>query len=65
MPQKYKIRWSKEPAKHDYPAARAYLSLIYEEKVAGGLVKKLKRAPMNEFRVTDIFRASGLSLLGG
>ena len=50
---------------HDYPAAQSYLSLIYDESVARAQVEKLKAAPMTAFKAKDIFRASGLSLLGG
>jgi len=64
MSEKYKIKWLKDPAKHDYPAALSYLSLIYDEKAAAAYVYKLKRAPASEFKAKDIFRASGLSLLG-
>ena len=59
-----KIKWLSEPEAHDYPAARSYLSLIYDEKTAARLVKKLRRAAVSEFKAKDIFRASGLSLLG-
>jgi hypothetical protein len=58
------IRWLREPEAHDYPAARSYLSLIFQDAEAKRLVRKLKRAPMTEFKVRDIFRASGLPLLG-
>ena len=64
MPKKFKIKWLSKPEEHDYPAALSYLSLIYDEKTAASLVKKLKKAPMSEFKAKDIFRASGLSLLG-
>jgi hypothetical protein len=64
MSGKYKIKWLKEPAEHDYSAALSYLSLIYDEKTAAAYVNKLKRARMSKFIATDIFRASGLSLLG-
>jgi hypothetical protein len=64
MSKKYKIKWLKEPAEHDYSAALSYLSLVYDEKAAAAYVNKLKRARMSEFKATDIFRASGLSLLG-
>ena len=57
------IEWLKKPEKHDYPAALSYLSLIYEEE-AEGFVKRLRRAPVVDFKAKDIFRASGLSLLG-
>jgi hypothetical protein len=59
-----KIQWLPEPEEHDYPAALSYLSLIYEEDIAAGLVKKLRAAPVVNFKAKDIFRASGLSLLG-
>ena len=49
-----KINWLTEPEAHDYPAALAYLSLI----------ENLKLAPVVCFKAKDIFRASGLSLLG-
>ncbi len=64
MPTKTSIRWLSKPADHDYPAALSYLSLIYGEKTAANLVSKLRRSKISEFKAKDIFRASGLSLLG-
>ena len=64
MKKKPGIQWSKKPAKHDFPAALSYLSLIYDDDKAAHLVKKLKRAEVKEIKATDIFRASGLPLLG-
>ena len=58
------IRWLPEPEKHNYPAANSYLRLSYTDKAAARLVRELERAPMTEFKSRDIFRASGLSLLG-
>jgi len=58
------IRWLGKPEAHDYPAAKSYLSLIYEDDEASKLVRRLKRAPVTEFKAKDIFRASGLPLLG-
>jgi len=58
------INWLKEPEEHDYPAALSYLGLIYDEAAATALVNKLQRAPMSAFKAKDIFRASGLTLLG-
>jgi hypothetical protein len=40
------------------------LSLIFEKQAVKGYVKRLRRAPISEFKAKDIFRASGLSLLG-
>jgi hypothetical protein len=58
------INWLSEPEDHDYPAAKSYLSLLFEESVAKAVVKKLKKAPISEFKAKDIFRSSALSLLG-
>jgi hypothetical protein len=65
MPKdKSKIRWLDEPEEHNYPAAKSYLSLFFDPPVADALVDKLKLAPISEFKAKDVFRASGLSLLG-
>ena len=64
MSPQFKVKWLNKPEEHDYPAAFSYLTLIYETKTAAGFVNKLKRVPMSEFKAKDIFRASGLSLLG-
>ena len=64
MPTKVKIKWLSEPEEQDYPAARSYLSLLYRGSTAKAYVKELKRAPESRFKAKDIFRASGLSLLG-
>ncbi len=58
------IRWLPEPEEHNYPAADSYLRLLFTNKEAAALVRQLKRAPITEFKSKDIFRASGLSLLG-
>ena len=64
MAKKAKIKWLREPQEHDYPAARSFLSLTFEPQAAWQLVEDLQRAGMSEFAAKDIFRASGLSLLG-
>jgi hypothetical protein len=64
MPKKIEIEWSQAPDEHDYPAALSYLTLIHDEKTAANLVKQLEQAPLSRFKAKDIFRASGLSLLG-
>ncbi len=64
MSKKPKNGWLNEPEEHDYPAAMSYLSLIYDEKTASDYVDKLKRTSVVEFKAKDIFRASGLPLLG-
>ena len=58
------IKWLAEPEDKDYPAAQSYLSLLHTETETIGLVKKLKDAKVVQFKAKDIFRASGLSLLG-
>ena len=64
MSKKVEIKWLSEPEEHDYPAALAYLSLLYDETTAATHVEKLKRASMSQFKAKDIFRASCLTLLG-
>ena len=58
------IQWLAKPEEHNYPAAQSYLSLICEESTATRLVASLRRARVSHFKAKDIFRASGLSLLG-
>ncbi len=62
--KRIEINWLSEPEEHDYPAASSYLSLIYDDRTAANLVQQLRRAPMSSFKAKDVFRASGLSLLG-
>jgi hypothetical protein len=64
MPKKCQIKWLSKPEEHDYPAALSYLSLLYDQRTATAHVKNLKRASISQFKAKDIFRASGLSLLG-
>lgn len=64
MAGEYKIKWLKGPEEHDYPAAKSYLMLLYDESTAANHVARLKRARMAKFKSKDIFRASRLSLLG-
>ena len=64
MSKDVEIKWLREPEEHDYPAARSYLSLLYDETVAAAYVERLRSAPVSTFKAKDIFRASGLSLLG-
>jgi hypothetical protein len=64
MSKKVSIKWLGKPEEHDFPAALSYLSLIYDATTAAGLVNKLKKAAVAEFKAKDIFRASALPLLG-
>lgn len=58
------ITWLDQPEDHDYTAAVSYLSLIFPPAQATRFAKRLRRSPLIEFKAKDIFRASGLSLLG-
>lgn len=58
------IKWLDAPEEKDYPAAQSYLGLICPPAQAEALVRQLRAAVVAEFKAKDIFRASGLSLLG-
>jgi disulfide oxidoreductase YuzD len=60
----YQISWFDEPEEHNYPAAESYLTLLFDEKAVADYAKRLRRAKLEKFKAKDIFRASGLSLLG-
>jgi len=64
MKKRFTIKWLDRPKDGNYPAALSYLTLIYPPKAAAAYVKRLRRAPVTSFKSKDIFRASGLSLLG-
>ena len=64
MSKNVSIKWLSEPEDDDYLGALAYLSLLYDKRIAKSYLGKLKRASVSEFKATDIFRASGLPLLG-
>jgi len=58
------IQWLAQPEPHNYPAALSYLSLMFEPVAAADQVQRLRDAGMEAFKAKDVFRASGLSLLG-
>ncbi len=64
MSKPISIQWLSEPEEHDFPAAQSYLTLLYPESVAAQYSQKLRDAPSAQFKAKDIFRASGLPLLG-
>jgi hypothetical protein len=64
MSKPIKIKWLDQPEEHDYPAALSYLCLLRDEKTSRALINQLRRTSVSEFKAKDIFRASGLSLLG-
>ncbi len=59
-----RIAWHAQPEEHNYPAAESYLNLVRDSVSAQKLVRKFRKAPVTTFKAKDIFRASGLSLLG-
>jgi hypothetical protein len=64
MFRKGTITWLDEAEAQDYPAALSYLTLVFDPKQASAYVRRLRKAPISTFKAKDIFRASGLSLLG-
>ncbi|MBU6272521.1 MAG: hypothetical protein KGQ67_14540 [Betaproteobacteria bacterium] len=56
--------WLDAPEDHDYPAAASYLNLTMSPKKVGKIVGSLRKTKVIHFKAKDIFRASGLSLLG-
>ena len=64
MAKSFDIKWLGKPKAGNYPAALSYLSLVYTPKEAARLVKRLRAAPLAQFKSKDIFRASGLPLQG-
>src|SRR5665647_804973 len=64
MSENTKIIWLAKPGDNDYQASLSYIGLIFGNKSAKKLVKALRKAPMMSFKAKDIFRSSGLSLLG-
>ena len=64
MANEIEVKWLTDPEDDDYPAAGSYLGLLYDESDAAKYVEQLRRATTSQFKAKDIFRASGLSLLG-
>jgi len=62
--EKSEVLWLDDAEAHNYPAAESYLSLVYEPREVAQLVERLRRTDETRFKAKDIFRASGLSLLG-
>ncbi|HUL94707.1 MAG TPA: hypothetical protein VLT89_01790 [Usitatibacter sp.] len=62
--QGIEISWAKAPRETNYPAALEYLSLVLPRSEARAHIVALRKAKPTSFKAKDIFRASGLSLLG-
>jgi len=56
--------WLDDVVEGNYTAAASYLSLAYKPRRVASLVKSLRASAITHFAAKDIFRASGLSLLG-
>ena len=65
MPRKTRQpKWLQKVEEHDFAAAASYLALIHPQTQCKALVAALRAADLVQFKAKDIFRASGLSLLG-
>jgi len=64
MTNESEIKWLSDLEDHDYSAAGSYLCLLCDEPAAAKYVEHLRNAPVTKFKAKDLFRASGLSLLG-
>ena len=64
MTQGITITWLALPEQHDYPAAKSYLNLVFDDATTARLVQRLRDAAVTDFAAKDILRASGLSPLG-
>ena len=64
MSNGFEIKWLLEPEEKDYTSAESYLTLLYDRLAVKGIGVKLRKKKMSKFQSKDIFRASGLSLLG-
>ena len=58
------IDWLADSEEHDYPAAQSYLLLLHAPAQVDRMVAALRAAKVTEVKAKDLFRASGLSLLG-
>lgn len=58
------ILWLDLPEEHDYPAAADYLRLLFSVDITEWYISRLRWVGVSVFKAKDIFRASGLSLLG-
>ena len=65
MPRKTRQpKWLPKVEEHDFAAAASYLGLIHPQAQCKTLVAALRATGLTQFKAKDIFRASGLSLLG-
>jgi hypothetical protein len=62
--EKQQPQWLPDVEEDNYPAAESYLSLIYSREQVEKQLVELRSAPLSQFMAKDMFRASGLPLLG-
>ena len=62
MKDKDKI-WEPKASAHDYAAAETYLSLLFSDRDAKRLVKKLRAALVRQYTAKDLLRSSQTHLL--
>jgi hypothetical protein len=55
--------WKDDPEDHDFPAAQAYLTLLFPEAAVASLVAALRAANGTTQKAKDLLRASRLELL--
>ena len=56
------VKWLPDASEDDYAAAGAYLALIKPPDNVAKMVAKLKTAKVEEYKATDLFRASRVEL---
>jgi len=61
--KKQREHWKEEPEEHDFPAAAAYLSLLFAPATVDALVEALRAAPLSHRKAKDLLRASRHELL--
>jgi hypothetical protein len=61
--KKRREHWKGEPEEHDFPAAEAYLTLLFPAVAAASLVAALRSAEGTTRKAKDLLRASRLDLL--
>ncbi len=57
------IKWLDKPERHDYAAARSYLSLNLDPKIVDQVTERLEHTKCVSFKAKDILRASNVPLL--
>lgn len=57
------IAWKTLPEEHDYPAAKAYLELLFAPPAVATIMKQFLTAGPSAHKAKDILRASGLEAL--